>query len=261
MDLNQIAKDMTPVIREAGEIALKHFQNVAAERKPDRSYVTAADREVETFLQKIIHERYPDHGVYGEESARDNLETADYVWAIDPIDGTEPFVLHLPVWAISVGLVSKDGLQIGFVYLPAINEFYWAVKGGPAYLNDHAIKVCEPVELKKGSTIVTPGATFRKFDSQYQGRALAFGSAAAHLAFVSRGTLHGGIMEPINLWDIAGGACILEAAGGEMRYFDGSEVNYWQHRNGTKTLQAKAMGHPENVKQLCKLFLHNPDIT
>ncbi|MDP8244262.1 MAG: inositol monophosphatase [Candidatus Hinthialibacter antarcticus] len=258
MDLQQIAADMTPVIRDAGKIALKHFQTVTAERKPDRSYVTAADREVEAFLQNIIHERYPEHGVYGEESARDRLEEADYIWAIDPIDGTEPFVLHLPVWAISVGLVSKDGPQIGFVYLPAIDEFYWAVKGGPAYLNDKVITVSDPVDMDYGSTIVSPGATFRKFDSEYEGRALAFGSAAAHLAFVARGTLHGGIMEPINLWDIAGGACILEAAGGEMRYFDGSDVDYWQHKNGTKTLQAKALGHPENVKKLCALFKHNP---
>ncbi len=258
MDLQQIASDMTPVIRKAGEIALHHFQSVAAERKPDHSYVTAADREVEAFLQKTILENYPDHGVYGEESARDRLEEADYVWAIDPIDGTEPFVLHLPVWAISVGLVSKDGPQIGFVYMPAIQEFYWAVKGGDAYLNDKTIKVSEAVDLNHSSTIVCPGATFRKFDSSYQGRALAFGSAAAHLAFVARGTLHGGVMEPINLWDIAGGACILEAAGGEMRYFDGSDVNYWLHRNGTKTLDAKALGHPDNVKRLCSLFKYTP---
>ena len=260
MDLHRIAADMTPVIRDAGKIALKHFQTVAAERKPDRSYVTAADREVEAFLQSIIHERYPDHGVYGEESARDRLEEAEFIWAIDPIDGTEPFVLHLPVWAISVGLVSKEGPQIGFVYLPAIDEFYRSVKGGPAFMNDKIIQVSDPVEMNHGSTIVSPGATFRKFDSEYEGRALAFGSAAAHLAFVARGTLHGGIMEPINLWDIAGGACILEAAGGEMRYFDGSAVDYWQHKNGTKTLQAKALGHPENVKQLCALFRHNPKI-
>ncbi|MBI1387283.1 MAG: inositol monophosphatase [bacterium] len=254
MNYLEIANEMKPVILEAGKIAMKYFRNVQAERKADKSYVTAADREVEAFLHGEIKKRFPDHAFYGEETGSHGIENADYVWAIDPIDGTEPFVLELPVWAVSIGLVCQQGAVVGLVYLPAIDQLYWAVQGSPAYLGDQIIHVAESHPLKKGATIVAPGATFRRFDSTFQGRALAFGSAAAHLCFVARGKVQGAIMEPINLYDIAGGAVIVQSAGGELRYFGGDPVDLWSLRLGVKTREAMAIGHPDNAEQLRNVF-------
>lgn len=257
MDFNAILAEMKPVVEQAGEIALRHFQNVKAERKADRSYVTAADREVETFLRDELERRYPDHGIVGEEHGSKGVGSSEYIWAIDPIDGTEPFVLELPVWAVSLGLVNKDGAVCGFVYLPYIRHLFCAVRQGEAYNNDQVIQVHSGCEMVKGTSIVGPSSTFYRFNTTYEGRCLSYGSAAAHMVFVANGKLHGGIFEALNLYDIAGGACVLEAAGGEMRYLkSGEPVDLWETANtpGTRTREAMLIGHPENVARLRSLF-------
>lgn len=255
MDLNALCQEMIPLVRQAGAIALKHFRNVAAERKADRSYVTSADREVEEYLVGEIRRRFPTHGVIGEEHGAHQLD-AEYIWAIDPVDGTEPFVLEMPVWAVSVGLISREGALAGFVYLPVIDHLFHAIRGGAAYDNGQVIQVHPPCSLEAGTTLVGPSSTFHHFNTRYQGRVLSYGSAAAHLVFAARGKLHGGVFEKINLYDIAGGGCILEAAGGVMRYLSGDDIDLWQVAMAPdhKTREAMVVGHPDNAEPLRELF-------
>ena len=146
-EIQQIVQVMRPVMYQAGYIALQHFKRVKVERKADHSYVTAADRDVERFIRQAIHHHYPHHGFIGEETGRQVLDDVEYVWAVDPIDGTAPFIFDLPVWAISVGLIHRTRGMVGMVYLPALNDLYWAMDGEPAYLNDRPIQVSAPVEL------------------------------------------------------------------------------------------------------------------
>lgn len=259
MDIHQIAQEMRPVIYQAGEIARKHFMTVKADRKPDRSFVTAADREIETFLKEEIARRFPDHGVLGEEYGGSQIANAESVWAIDPIDGTAPFVYELPVWCISVGLVHQGQPALGFVYLPVVDELYWAIAGGPAFVNEREIRVCEAREMARGSCIVAPSITFRGLKTLYDGRALAFGSAAAHICFVARGKIHGGILMKVRLWDIAGAAVILNAAGGELTYLSGRPVDLGELVDGSRVPEPFCVGNPENVRQLRGLFSENGD--
>lgn len=261
--LQEIHQETLPLIQEAGRLAMKHFQNVAAERKPDRSYVTAADREVEALLRDEFEKRFPAFGIIGEEHGTSQVDQAECVWAIDPIDGTEPFVLEMPVWAVSVGLVAKTGPLLGYVMLPAIDQLYTAVTGQPAYENDRVIETHPHTTLGPGTTIIGPSSTFHHFNTSYPGRVLSFGSAAAHLAFVSRGKLHGGIFEKINLYDIAGGACILQSAGGVMRYLSGDDVNLWDlvESPSHQTREALTVGHPENAEQLRHQFSQKSEPT
>ena len=254
MDYQKIAEEMRPVIKRAGELALTHFQNVRAERKPDRSFVTAADREVETFLKDEIHKRYPEHGVLGEEFGCHQLDDAEFVWAIDPIDGTAPFVYELPVWGVSVGLMHRGKGAVGFVYLPVMDEMYWAVAGCPAYVNDRVIQVCDPCEMVRGTCIVAPSITFRGMETTYDGRAFAFGSAAAHICYAARGKIHGGVLMKVKLWDIAASAVILESAGGELTYLSGDRVDLATMLDGSRVREPFCIGHPENTKQLITMF-------
>lgn len=259
MDFHQIAEEMCPVIYEAGEIARKHFLNVKVEHKADKSLVTVADREIETFLKKEIQGLYPDHGVLGEEFGDHQLDDAQSVWVIDPIDGTAPFVYELPVWGVSVGLLHKRKPVVGFVYLPVIDEMYWAVDGGPAYVNENVIQVCEPRDMVRGTCIVAPSITFRGLQTEYDGRALAFGSAAAHICFVARGKIHGGILTKVRLWDIAASAVILSAAGGEMTYLSGRPVDCGELLDGRQVPESFCIGNPYNVQQLTRLFRDIPN--
>ncbi|MGC9328331.1 MAG: inositol monophosphatase family protein [Candidatus Hinthialibacter sp.] len=254
MDIYQVAQEMRPIVYQAGEIAKKYFLNVKAERKADHSFVTKADREVETFLKEEIHRLFPDHGVLGEEFGQHQLEDAESVWAIDPIDGTAPFVYELPVWGVSVGLLHKRQGVLGFVYLPVMDEMYWAVAGGPAFVNEREIQVCEPLEMVRGTCIVAPSITFRGLDAQYQGRALSFGSAAAHICYVARGKIHGGVLMKVRLWDIAAAAVVLEVAGGELLYLSGDPVDLGELLDGSRVREPFCIGCSENARQLTKLF-------
>jgi fructose-1,6-bisphosphatase/inositol monophosphatase family enzyme len=92
--------------RECGDIALRLFNRVKAQRKADNSPVTEADVTIERMLVERLTQRYPDHGIIGEEQTRIDI-TKEYVWALDPIDGTASFVAGLPVWGISIGLLHR----------------------------------------------------------------------------------------------------------------------------------------------------------
>ncbi len=259
MDLHRIAQEIRPVIYQAGHIALNHFRNVKAERKADRSFVTAADREVEAFLREEIHHRYPDHGIFGEESGQQQMDGAEYVWSIDPIDGTAPFVFEMPIWGVSVGLLHRERPLAGFVYLPVIDELYWAIDGYPAYVNDRQIHVCDAQEIDETSFLIAPSNTFFTFDSTFRGRALSFGSASAHICMVARGKIYGGIISGVRLWDIAGGAIILKAAGGVMNYFSGEEVDLWPLKDGQEIPDSIVMGQQDNTEKIRQLFTPKKD--
>src|ERR671929_18306 len=97
---------------EASRIALHYFNDVEARLKADRSVVTAADEEIEVLLRRRVAATYPDHGIIGEEQGG-TAQGAEYLWALDPIDGTSAFVQGLPIWGISIGLLHHDQPILG----------------------------------------------------------------------------------------------------------------------------------------------------
>ncbi|MCJ7621166.1 MAG: inositol monophosphatase, partial [Anaerolineae bacterium] len=90
-------------VRQAGRIALRHFNRVEGTRKADRTLVSQADLEIEDLLVAHLQSTYPSHGIVGEEGTSD--VHGEYVWVIDPLDGTRAFLSGLPVWGISIGLL------------------------------------------------------------------------------------------------------------------------------------------------------------
>src|SRR5262245_22006510 len=115
---------------EASAIAQQHFKQSAGWRKADRSWVTAADGAIERMLVEHIAARYPQHGIIGEEQVRRDLGH-EVLWAIDPLDGTASFVAGLPLWCISVGLLRHGQPYLGMVYVPLLDDCYWAGPDGP----------------------------------------------------------------------------------------------------------------------------------
>lgn len=254
MNVHRIAQEMRPVVYRAGEIAMRHFRNVKAERKADRSFVTAADREVEDFVRGEIQRLFPDHGYFGEETGLNQIEGAEYVWAVDPIDGTAPFVYEFPIWGVSVGLIGRNGPLLGFVLFPAVGDLFWTDGGGTAYVNEIPIRVGEPKNLGMGGTLIISSKILKNYEITFPGRTLAFGSAAASICYTAKGKVQGGLQEAIRLYDLAGSAAVLKAAGGVMRYASGREVDLWELTDGRKTPEPMYFGHPENVEQLLELF-------
>ena len=165
--------------RRAGGILGRYFSASMEVRYKDEGRtdpVTAADTESEEYISRIVAERYPGHGVLGEEGAEDgNAVAPDFVWAIDPLDGTNNFVGGLPVFACSIGVLYRGAPVVGAVYVPwpgeAAGRVFHARKGGGAFLNEDRL---EPLAAEAGDgRLVTLPGSFRgafKMGKQMQGK-------------------------------------------------------------------------------------------
>ena len=132
----EFAKD---IAKEAGKIMLKYFNmDNGASYKGDKTIVTLADTEINSYLIKKVKEKYPNHSVDGEE---EQFGKSDYVWVCDPVDGTAMYARHIPVAVFSLALVIKGESKIGVIYDPFTNNLYTAIKGKGAYKNSKKITV------------------------------------------------------------------------------------------------------------------------
>ncbi len=118
---------------EAGKIMLKYFNaKDISSYKGDKTIVTLADKEINTYLINRVKEKYPTHSVDGEE---EQFGKSDYVWVCDPVDGTAMYARHIPVAVFSLALVVDGVSQVGVVYDVFTNNLYYAIKGDGAYKN------------------------------------------------------------------------------------------------------------------------------
>ena len=132
----EFAKD---IAKEAGKIMLKYFNmDNGASYKGDKTIVTLADTEINSYLIKKVKEKYSNHSVDGEE---EQFGKSDYVWVCDPVDGTEMYARHIPVAVFSLALVVKGESKVGVVFDPFTNNLYTAIKGKGAYKNGERITV------------------------------------------------------------------------------------------------------------------------
>lgn len=133
---------------DAGEKVVRHYydRNVKVEIKEDRTPVTIADVETEKAIKDVILGAFPEHGFYGEETGKTNAD-ADYLWLIDPIDGTKSFVRQYPFFSTQIALMHKGELVVGVSNGMMFNERAWACKGEGAFLNGKPLKVSDITEL------------------------------------------------------------------------------------------------------------------
>ena len=127
--------------KAAGQLGLKYFKNIPEVKfKKDNSPVTIADVEAEKLIRKIISGKFPDHGFIGEElpSIR---EKAQYVWVIDPIDGTRDFIRQIPNWSVMIALLKKNVPVAGVIFLPSLDILITAQKDKGTRINGKRGKV------------------------------------------------------------------------------------------------------------------------
>ena len=143
----ELAKD---IAKEAGKIMLKYFNmDNGASYKGDKTIVTLADTEINSYLIKKVKEKYPNHSVDGEE---EQFGKSDYVWVCDPVDGTAMYARHIPVAVFSLALVVKGESKVGVVFDPFTNSLYTAIKGKGTYRNGKKITVND-YELENMKTV------------------------------------------------------------------------------------------------------------
>ncbi len=219
----------------AGHLVMEAYGDIETEHvdaKGQGDYVTYADKAAEEVIVQTIKNTCPDHSFYGEEAGFQN-SGSDYVWIIDPIDGTTNFIQGIPQFSISIALMYKNTLQVGVVYDPLKKELFRAEKGKGACLNHRPIHVPRLDDTRKA--ILTTGFPFRihpYIDDFLQifnalflvtGGIRRMGSAALDLAYTACGRFHGYFELKLAPYDIAAGLLILEEAGGIFSDFQGTQ--------------------------------------
>lgn len=235
--------------REGGALARSYFNNVQREQKADRSYVTRADREVEQLLRERIAARYPDHGIIGEEEGIGAIDR-EFVWALDPIDGTGAFVSGLPLWCVSIGILRHGEPYAGVIYAPLLDDCYWADVEGPAFRNTLPIQVRRPAPVDTNDWIAVPSTVHRMYRVRYPGKTRCLGTVAADCCYVARGAAVSALIGRARLWDLAAGLAILRAAGGVVVGLSGAPVAVPPLLDGRKLREPILIGHPETISQV-----------
>ena len=200
--------------------------------KSPNDFVTEVDQMAEQAIIETILQAYPDHGILAEESGREHgAKHSEFVWIIDPLDGTTNFIHGFPVYCVSIALTHRGVVQQAVVYDPTRNDLFYATKGRGAYLNDKRLRVSKRTRMS--DALVGTGFPFRRGDNpkrylkmfeevmnQVAGLRRP-GAAALDLCYVAAGYYDAFFETGLQPWDVAAGSLIITEAGGLIGNFTG----------------------------------------
>src|SRR5450631_3384927 len=229
--------------RAAGAIinrASLDLDRIQVDTKAPNDFVTEVDRAAEVAIIDILLAAYPGHGILAEESGSTRgARDSDYVWIIDPLDGTTNFIHGLPTYAVSIGLAFRNQVQQAVVYDPARNDLFYASKGRGAFLNDKRLRVSKRTRM--ADSLIGTGFPFRKGDD-FERYMKIFqrvmqscaglrrpGAAALDLCYVAAGWYDGFFETGLSPWDVAAGSLLVTEAGGLVGNFTG-EADFLHRR-------------------------------
>ena len=220
-----LLSDTVEITRAAGEEIMKYYHSTyeVEDKSPDNP-VTDADYAADTLLKQRLTARLPSAGWLSEETV-DNAERLDqeYVWVVDPLDGTKEFVMGIPEFSVSVALVHQGEPVLGVIYNPATKELYTAVRGEGVFLNGQSATVSKRSELSgarvDASRSEMKRGEFEPFAALVETNVM--GSIAYKLARVAAGQADATWSRgPKNEWDICAGALLVQEAGGQCVNLD-----------------------------------------
>lgn len=208
--------------------------------KGTNDFVTEVDQAAEEAIISTLLEAYPGHGILAEESGRARGSAhSDYLWIIDPLDGTTNFIHGFPVYAVSIALSFRGKIEQAVVFDPARNDLFVASKGRGAFLNDRRLRVSKRIRM--GDALIGTGFPFRKGDNFKRYMAMMEtvmqqcagvrrpGAAALDLCYVAAGWYDGFFETGLQPWDVAAGSLMITEAGGLVGNFTG-EADFLHQR-------------------------------
>jgi histidinol-phosphatase len=217
--------------REAGALIARHFERgVEVETKPDATPVTIADHEAEDAIRARLLGAFPDHAIFGEERGRTGQ--GDFLWLVDPLDGTKSFVRGTPFFSTQIALMHAGELVLGVSHAPLYGETMWARRGGGAFLDGARVHVAGTRALNDAALSFgniksltrdaqrwsATGALIRDVN-----RVRGYGDFC-HYHLLARGGLDIVIESDVNILDIAALAVIVREAGGVFTDLQGAEL-------------------------------------
>ncbi len=221
--------------RSAGAIinrAALDVESVRVSVKQTNDFVTEIDQKAEEIIIETLLTAYPGHGILAEESGSEHgAKDSDFVWIIDPLDGTTNFIHGFPVYCVSIALAVRGKIEQAVVYDPTRNDVFCATKGRGAYMNDRRIRVAKRTRLQE--CLISTGFPYRPGDklksylsmlgevmSQCAGVRRP-GAAALDLAYVAAGFSDGFFETGLKPWDVAAGSLLVQEAGGLVGNYTG----------------------------------------
>lgn len=260
-------------VREAGVMLKSYFRaplDVEFKEKGQQSPVTEADRRSEVMLREALSKAFPDHGIIGEEQDDVVNPGADYVWFLDPLDGTTNFTAGLPAFAISMGLCFRGTPVLGVVGVPwegGEGTIFRAHQGGGAHCNDVAMQIA-PAEIPAGTRLMSmPFWALGQYRVGRRsgirgGNIRANGSIAYELVYAAHGSYQFSVISGARLWDMIAGAVLVQEAGGTVLCCNG-KARRW---SDWETFLKRALTQPfgDDIEALRKLHVYmlvgNPDV-
>jgi myo-inositol-1(or 4)-monophosphatase len=192
----------------------------------------------------------------GEEHghARKDEGRTQRLWAIDPIDGTNPFLNGLPSWGVCIGVLEDGKAVAGGMYLPRLNELFVAACGEGATRNGEPMPSLSPMEIDNQTVLLSPASRKRFYKIEYPGKSMAFGSVAVHVAYAATGSGIAALVDRPYIWDILGPLAVLEELGGGAFHTDGRPLDLNTLANGEKEENPLFFGLRENAEKLFPLI-------
>lgn len=254
---------LAQALKTAGKVLLKHFGKIGFRRKDNSpaNLLTAADLESQKVILELIRKRFPDHDYIAEEK-KSRRTGSEYLWIIDPLDGTTNYAHGYPAFCISIGVLKNGKPWLAGVYDPFRDECFTARAGRGARLNGKTIRVSSPRKLSD-SLLVTGFPYDRNLYSRfYTEHYRVFltkchdirrsGSAALDMAWVAAGRADGFWEYKLKPWDVAAGWLLVSEAGGTVTDFSGEP---WLKTDlmGEQTLASNGRIHREMLQVIKKI--------
>ena len=234
--------------KAAAEVIKKYYQgNFQVEIKNDQTPVTEVDIQAEKIIKEIILNAFPDHGFYGEETNRENYDS-DFLWLVDPIDGTKGFVRGYPFFSTQIALMHKSQIILGVSNAPIFEEIIFAELGKGSWIDNHRTKVSKTSKIES-STISTGNlkslalsekwSNFGKIVSRID-RIRGYGDFY-HYHLLATGKIDAVIESDVNILDVAALSLIISESGGVFTDLNGKKPDL----NIKSILAANPILHPE----------------
>jgi histidinol-phosphatase len=254
MTHSQYLETALEAARAAAEVVRRYYQrNVAVTIKADKSPVTEADVEAEKTIRSIIEARFPGHGFYGEETGTRELD-AEFLWLVDPIDGTKAFVREYPMFSTQIALMHRGRLVVGVSSAPVYGEIAYGEIGRGAWLNE------QPISVSRVSSIEEAALSTGNLKTLASGpRWPAMGRVVArlnrirgygdflHYHLLASGRIDAVVESDVNILDVGACAVIVEAAGGRFTDLEGRPLNL----GSTSVLATNGLLHASLQEALC----------
>lgn len=230
-DLKEFSALAHELAEVAGAVQQRYFrQPVAVDSKVDSSPVTIADREAEAAMRDLIGRRYPSHGIFGEEFGSDR-ETAEFVWVLDPIDGTKSFITGRPLFGTLIALLREGRPVLGVIDQSILKERWVGIEGAPTLHNGNVLRTRECPVLSQASLYATSPFMFANAGDRQGFERLAkrvryplFGGDCYAYGLVAMGFVDVVVEANLQPYDYMALVPVLEGAGGYITDWTGNEL-------------------------------------